>query len=631
MSPEVDHQRVGKTRLLEPEPAPVAPPRGRRLRSPVALAALAAAAVVAAPGASGRESAPKVRTLATVNGYIIAFAQDGGRLATLERPRKTCDGGALVVRRSGGGRPVRIPLWPCRLTGFQFAGARAAWIQASDSGNTMHEWIYTLTLGDRRRRTVDELVSDPDGYGALPSDIAADGAIMVYGVVSWAQQSPDCQQTQFAWCHLALLGGQLNRIGNRSTPIPGTLPPAQLAVGGGRIAIVPALMEACACNAAPAWSPDGSSIAYSTRQDGDWEVVSGPARGPTTKVTDNWTHENDSDWSPDGSRVAYESGGKIVVSNRDGTAARSIAVGLQPAWSPDGHRIAFVKVNVDGLWLVNPDGSGEHRVTTSRDRDPAWSPDGGKLVTARWSSGGWSVTVMDADGSGARALAEGYKPTWSPDGESVAYTRHDRDDEELRVVRADGTGDRSLTANLVNDYSPDWSPDGSRIVFVRGPLLDEEGKGELYTLALEGGAETRITTTQPLESRGAVEIRTLAGGLVSRFVPARYPAQVALSAEVAATLSRTKQAARLELFEPRSGHKLGIAWLPRNSARLSVAGKTAVFSSGRRIWALDARTRRRRLIAMAAADPVGLSIEGRRVAWAENLKTTARVRALLLP
>ena len=359
----------------------------------------------------------------------------------------------------------------------------------------------------------------------------------------------------------------------------------------------------------------------------------GPAGGAVTKATDNWTNETDPDVSPDGSRIAYGSDRSIMVSSRNGTEARTIAAGFQPAWSPDGQRIAFHKLNVDGLWLVNPDGSGERRLTTNRDRDAAWSPDGRKLATTRWSSslGRWSVTVMEADGTGAQTLADGYQPTWSPDSESIAYTRHDRADEELRVIRADGTGDRSVTDNLVNDYSPDWSPDGSRIAFVRGPLLEEEGKAEVYTVSSEGGSVTRLTTTQPVESPVPVEIRTVRGALVSRLRPTGNPHQVALSADIADTLSRTKRAARLELFEPRSGRKLGSASLPRNSRQLSAAGKTVVYSSGRRIWALDARTRRRRLLATATADPVGLSIEGRRVAWAENLSMTARIRALHLP
>lgn len=602
----------------------------------VAFAVLAAAAAVSEPGAGALEAAPKVRTLATVKGVIVAFEQDGSRFASLERTRRGCSAGApgaLVVRTVGGRRPIRIPhglaCGAPRL--FELGGERLAWSIESDSGNTRYEWVSTLTVGDRRSRTVERLVFSPDGEGAFVSDIAADGAIAVYGVVSWSQQPPDCWQSHLE-CHVELLGGRLSRIGSRSTPIPGSPPPARLAVGGGRLAIVRARMEACACNAGPAWSPDGTSIAFSTRRDGDWEVVTGPAGGPVTQATDNWMNENDVDWSPDGSRIAYGSERSIMVSNREGTGARPIVAGLMPAWSPDGRQIAFHKLNVDGLWLVDPDGSEERRLTTTRDRDAAWAPDGKKLATTRWSTSvGWTVTVMEADGTGARTIADGYQPSWSPDGESIVYTRHDREDEELRVIRADGTGDRSVTNNHVNDYSPDWSPDGSRIVFVRGPLDEKEGKAEIYTVSPQSGSETRLTTTEPVESSVPVEIRTVRGKLVSRLVPTGNTYQVALSVDIAATLSRNKRSAQLELFEPLSGRKVGSASLPRNSTRLSVAGKTVVFSSGRRIWALDARTRKRRLVATAAADPIGLSIEGRRVAWAENSKTTARIRAVLMP
>ena len=46
------------------------------------------------------------------------------------------------------------------------------------------------------------------------------------------------------------------------------------------------------------------------------------------------------------------------------------------------------------------------------------------------------------------------------------------------------------------------------------------------------------------------------------------------------------------------------------------------------IRAVDVQTHNVRTLALAAADPVGLSLEGRRLAWAENLKTSARIRAL---
>jgi Tol biopolymer transport system component len=590
----------------------------------LALLMLAAAAL-AAPGASSPAAAVKVRTLATVNGKVVAFAQDGSRLAWLERPRKRGEGLSLVVRSGGSRRARRIGAYAPQH--FQFGGGRAVWSDVSPYGNTRYEYVSSVTVGQRRVRTVARLVLDPFGAGEAVGDVAADGPIAVYGVLEWGLIPGGDPCIDDVDCPFWESGGRLLRLGRRSTAIADAPPPANLAVGGGRILIVP-FAESCACDAAPAWSSDGSSIAYSTHRNGDWDVVIGPVGGAVTKVTRSWANEHDPDWSPDGSRLVYESGRTLVVVNRDGTGARPIATGLQPAWSPDGQLIAFVKPGVNGLWLVNADGSGEHRLTQDWDVDPAWSPDGSKLAAARSAPGGWNLTVMDADGSDARTVAAGYAPTWSPDGRRIAYVRYNR--EELRVVGADGNGDRALTTNAVvggpRDFSPDWSPDGTKIAFVRLT----RSRSELYTISPEGGPVTQLRTTSPL-SRPPLEIRTASGALVSRFLPTKDPEQVELSAEVGATLARTTQAARLELFDPRTGRKLGTASLPRNSRSLSISGRTVVVCSGRRIWALETRTRKPRLLTTAAADPLGLSIEGRRVGWAENLKTTARIRALLLP
>ena len=66
----------------------------------------------------------------------------------------------------------------------------------------------------------------------------------------------------------------------------------------------------------------------------------------------------------------------------------------------------------------------------------------------------------------------------------------------------------------------------------------------------------------------------------------------------------------------------------KTSPALTATDRTIVFHVGRSIRAVDVETHNVRTLARAAAEPVGLSLEGRRLAWAENLKTAARIRAL---
>jgi len=80
-------------------------------------------------------------------------------------------------------------------------------------------------------------------------------------------------------------------------------------------------------------------------------------------------------WSPNGSRVAYSDIG-IVVIDVDGTGAVHLTDGSfdwMPTWSSDGTRIAFAR-GYDEVYVVNADGSGLVNLTNHEfhDYDPAW-------------------------------------------------------------------------------------------------------------------------------------------------------------------------------------------------------------------------------------------------------------------
>jgi hypothetical protein len=100
---------------------------------------------------------------------------------------------------------------------------------------------------------------------------------------------------------------------------------------------------------------------------------------------------------------------------------------------------------------------------------------------------------------------------------------------------------------------------------------------------------------------------------------------------VLATLERTPLGLRLAWYGPTTGKPLGsVPIAAATNPELSVTDTLAVFRVGRSIRAVELASRRVRTVIKAAATPVGLSIEGTRVAWAENLKHGARIRALFV-
>ncbi len=117
---------------------------------------------------------------------------------------------------------------------------------------------------------------------------------------------------------------------------------------------------------------------------------------------------------------------------------------------------------------------------------------------------------------------------------------------------------------------------------------------------------------------------------MSRIDVARPVREMALSKTYAVFLGGRRAEPRLAFYSPVSGRARGTIAIPRTASSLSVSGSDVVFRTGNRIWLLDMRTRRRRVVARAARTPVGLSIEGRRIVWAEGFGKGGRVRVVFL-
>jgi hypothetical protein len=120
------------------------------------------------------------------------------------------------------------------------------------------------------------------------------------------------------------------------------------------------------------------------------------------------------------------------------------------------------------------------------------------------------------------------------------------------------------------------------------------------------------------------------GRLIKRFTVDGYARTVALGPGYVAMLVDHDPGLRVELYN-LNGSFRSSATVPSSVRNVSAAGHNVVFATGRVIRRLDARTGVVSALATARRTPVGLTIEGRRVVWAENIRGVAQIRVVTAP
>lgn len=226
---------------------------------------------------------------------------------------------------------------------------------------------------------------------------------------------------------------------------------------------------------------------------------------PVTKIRGNSIGPN---WSPDGSSISFTSfvnrWPEIYSVNASGGGFKQLtsnkSTNITPSFSPSGDKIAFAS-SVSGdteLYTMSASGGNLQRLSRVLNIDlaPSWSPDGSQIVFASERAGNLHLFSMSSSGGSANRLTyTGYQndqPDWSPDGQKIVFTGRDRGAFDVFMMNADGSFIQRITRDEGNNESPTWSPDSRYIAFSSA----RRGGSGLYVMLADGDNQVRIPNTE---------------------------------------------------------------------------------------------------------------------------------------
>ncbi len=262
----------------------------------------------------------------------------------------------------------------------------------------------------------------------------------------------------------------------------------------------------------PSFSPDGDRIAFARRRPDSTrlEICVIPALGgrATPVIADGRTPA----WSPDGSHLAFIQIRRgepeaLAVAAADGSDMRILLKAdavypffNRPVWSPDASLVAFSRSGggiAQEIWLMPAAGGQPRRMWQDPpgvfSADPVFTPDGRGVVHTSSRSGATNLWVMPIDGNTPLRLTSGSGPDQLP---SVARTGaiaflNSRTRGTLLVHQFEGGATRTVATHHSVLWAPAFSPEGREVAFARN---EADGSWHIWTVAVGGGAPRQITS-----------------------------------------------------------------------------------------------------------------------------------------
>lgn len=278
--------------------------------------------------------------------------------------------------------------------------------------------------------------------------------------------------------------------------------------------------------------PFPGRIAFHSDRSGDLNIYSMNADGSDVQqLTDAPGRDFEPAWSPDGSTIVFSSdrddptNAQLYLMDADGGNQRPLmpftpADYLGARWSPDGEWILFhSNLEVDGVpWFnvykVRPDGSDLTDLTHSVDNSfrPDWSPDGQRIVFMSERDGNREIYVMNADGSNPVRLTDNIgddnQPRWSPDGSTILFESN-RDGANTTLYLMDApdaavSGPQEASVRLLsfpgfNSESASWADGGKMIVFSADRDSAHNQNWDVYIMPVDASEIHRLTSGDTLD------------------------------------------------------------------------------------------------------------------------------------